>query len=104
MFGIATPRRMGALIGALCFLLFLIPGIGAAARSATIEQRVLDQFAAKDEATYWVVLRQQADLSHARYIRDWNARGKYVYDALRRTADQSQGALRSELASRHLAY
>jgi hypothetical protein len=85
MFRITTARRIGAAIGALLFLLCLIPGIGAAAGTATIEQRLLDQFAKKDEATYWVLLRQQADLSQAQSIKDWNTRGKYVYDTLRQT-------------------
>ena len=104
MFRIATARRIGRLAGALCFLLFVVPGIGSAAGTATIEQRLLDQFAKKDEATYWVVLRQQADLSQAQSIKDWNARGKYVYDTLRQTADNSQAGLRSELQHRHLDY
>jgi subtilisin family serine protease len=102
---ISAARRIGAVFAALwCLLSFGIATAGAAGAPAAIEQKVIDQFARKDEATYWVVLRQQADLSHAQYITDWNARGQYVYDQLTQTAERTQAGLRAELKSRGLDY
>ena len=102
----SVARRLSAMIGAVWLLISFLPDVSAAAsgQQASVEQRLLDQFTQKDEATYWVVLREQADLGRARSIVDWNARGQYVYDVLRRTADGSQAGLRSRLASLGLDY
>jgi subtilisin family serine protease len=103
---ISEGRRLHA-VRFLWLLILFLPGFtpaAPAAAGANVEQRLLDQFARKDEATYWVVLREQADLSRARYITDWNARGRYVYDQLRQTADRSQAGIRSRLSSLRLDY
>ena len=47
--------------------------------------------------TYLVYLKDKADLSPAYAISDWSARGQFVYDALRNTAQKSQANLRSYL-------
>jgi subtilisin family serine protease len=104
---VSKARRAGAALGALWLIVTVLSGLAPAAHAAggaNVEQRLLDQFARKDEATYWVVLREQADLSGAKNIKDWNARGRYVYDQLRQTADRSQGGLRSRLSSLRLDY
>jgi subtilisin family serine protease len=48
--------------------------------------------------TYWVILRQRADLSGANAIKGWNARGWYVYKRLTQTAAASQRGLRALLS------
>lgn len=55
-------------------------------------------------ADFMIYLRDQADLAAAYQIRDWNARGQYVYATLRDYAERSQRGLRAELAARGLAY
>jgi subtilisin family serine protease len=48
-------------------------------------------------ARFVVYLKEQADLSAAFSITDWSARGRYVLDTLRATAQRSQAGLRAEL-------
>ncbi len=69
-----------------------------------VEKKVLDQLAAAKETTFWVVLKDQADLSAAGKTRDWNARGQLVVDKLRATADTSQAGLRGLLQSRSVKF
>lgn len=52
------------------------------------------------EMTFWVVMRQKADLSDAYGIKDWTERGEFVVEQLRITANTSQAALQTELASK----
>src|SRR5256885_1725934 len=55
-----------------------------------VDARVLQAARATGSATYWVLLRQHADLSAASAIGDWNTRGAFVVDQLRRAAADSQ--------------
>ncbi|WP_369370482.1 carboxypeptidase regulatory-like domain-containing protein [Promicromonospora sp. Populi] len=48
-------------------------------------------------ADFWVVLAEEADLSAAKNIADWDERGQYVYDTLTSTAKTSQASLVKEL-------
>lgn len=57
------------------------------------EAGLRDSIVTTGEGTYIVVLKTQADLSQAYAIDDWNARGQYVYDTLRTTAQTSQASL-----------
>jgi subtilisin family serine protease len=60
---------------------------------APIETAVQKTMALEGKATYWVVLKPQANLSKAYEITDWNARGQYVYDQLTSFADRTQQGL-----------
>ncbi len=51
-----------------------------------------------------VYMRQQADLSAAFSIEDWSARGRYVLETLRNTAQRSQAALRATLDDAGVSY
>jgi subtilisin family serine protease len=51
-----------------------------------------------------VVMAEQADLSAAYQISDWNARGWYVYNTLRATAERSQARLRAGLEEQGTPY
>lgn len=59
---------------------------------------------ADGQADLLVVLADQADLEAAYAIRDWDARGAYVYQTLRNHAEASQRALRALLNARGLTY
>jgi subtilisin family serine protease len=72
--------------------------------SASIDSRVLEEMAVQGSASYWVILEQQADLSDAAMIQDWNARGQYVYDRLTSLAAQTQSGLASVLAKNGVEY
>ncbi|HEY8474454.1 MAG TPA: S8 family serine peptidase, partial [Natronosporangium sp.] len=78
--------------------------IGPATPAASIEAAVLDQVADGAETTFWVKLDQQADLSPASAVTDWEARGELVYNTLTTTAESSQAGLRSLLDARGVEY
>ncbi|MBI2911546.1 MAG: S8 family serine peptidase, partial [Chloroflexi bacterium] len=56
--------------------------------------------AEKGEATFFVLLDQQADLAPAYGIADWNQRGRFVLQTLQRTATDSQAPLLALLQQR----
>jgi len=62
-----------------------------------IDVRVWETTANGGQAQVLVLLKEQADLSAAPGLPDRNARLRYVYDALRTTAIESQGLVRAEL-------
>lgn len=86
-------------IFAIFSLLLLIP-ISVSASQAMItndpiDSKVLQQIKNEGKTTFWVIMREQADLSPAYHIKDWNKRGQFVYKQLQKTASQSQASLHS---------
>ncbi|MPZ27765.1 MAG: S8 family serine peptidase, partial [Micromonosporaceae bacterium] len=79
-------------------------GTIGSARSAPVEPALLDQLTEQGEATFWVVLDQQADLSTAATVEGWEARGSQVYDTLTTTAEQSQAGLAALLSDRAVEF
>lgn len=71
----------------------------AVAHAAPIDPEVQRALAEAGSATFVVVLREQADLSAAPAIRDWQARGRYVVDRLTATAAGSQNKLQARRAA-----
>ncbi len=57
-----------------------------------------------DEATFLVLLTEQADLSHVAALPTKADRGRAVYDALRQVARRTQAPLRAELNARGIEY
>ncbi len=57
-----------------------------------------------DEATFLVLLAEQADLSHVAALSTKGARGRAVYDALRGAARRTQAPLRAQLDALGVAY
>src|SRR3954466_10103231 len=49
----------------------------------------------KDKITAWVVLKERANLTDVRGIRDWKARGKAVHERLQDAANVHQADLRA---------
>lgn len=64
---------------------------------APVEPAVRDEIASAGQATFWVVIDEQADLAPASAMRDWNARGRFVYEALHDVARKSQAGLVNSL-------
>ena len=54
--------------------------------------------------SFWIVMRQRADLSAAPSMRNWNARGAYVVNRLRATANASQRQVRALLSARGISF
>src|SRR5262245_36831363 len=101
MYRIATAIAAGLLVAALA------AGTTALGRStpgkATVDAKVSRQVAAHGRATFWVVLREQANLRSARSMRP-TPRGRYVYDSLTATADRTQRSLKHYLAQNHVPF
>ena len=61
--------------------------------TARVDAEVVSAMTRAGKATYWVVLREQADLSGAAQ-RDHKSRGRFVVDTLQKTAKRSQMGLK----------
>ena len=98
-----------AVLGLALTALTVVAGAGAAnagsAAAATdkVKPALAEQLAAKGEAGFWVRF-QQADLSSAASIKDWDKRGQAVYDALQAAAEQTQGSTRAVLDEAGVGY
>ncbi len=77
--------------------------VAAGDGSEKIETILMDQITADGSADFIVRFTVQADLSAA-YSMDWNARGEFVYNTLRETAEQSQATTKSTLDAQGLSY
>lgn len=73
----------------------------AVARTATVHPEASTDLAAAPEshAEFFLLLTDQADLTPAYQIRDWNARGRWVVHTLQATAKASQPAVLKALSS-----
>jgi serine protease AprX len=69
-----------------------------------VATQVWEATAESGEADFLVILTEQADVSPAAGIRDREARLRYVYDVLRKTAHRSQAPVRAELDRAGVAY
>nr|MDT0662543.1 carboxypeptidase regulatory-like domain-containing protein [Micromonospora sp. DSM 115978] len=82
----------------------IVSPAAAADRSAPIDRAVLAQLARTEQVTVWIVMQEKADLRPAYAIQDRTARGAFVVDRLRQTAEQSQVGLHALLTKRRLSY
>ncbi len=71
--------------------------------AAKIKPKLSRQLADKGAASFWIRFAQ-ADLSGAAAIKDWEARGQSVYDALTKAARESQRATRALLDDENVTY
>jgi hypothetical protein len=74
------------------------------APAAKIDPQVLAETADGRTARFLVLLADRADLRTAQAVGDSAARGRLVYEALTRQADQSQASIRAALQARGTAY
>ena len=70
----------------------------AAASPAPVDPRIFRDRAAGERASFLVVFRDQADLSGASRIQDRTERRRFVFEALRARADESQAPVAARLA------
>jgi subtilisin family serine protease len=89
--------RFIVLAVALAFVLGNISSLQAGEHSSVAAQKIepglLENIQETGEGEYWVRMNRQADLSPAYQISDWSARGWFVYNTLRDTAEQTQRSL-----------
>jgi subtilisin family serine protease len=71
-----------------------------------VDAQILSDISASPDGTadFVVVLNDQADVSFAYGIKDWNARGQAVYDVLSNHAESSQASLRNFLYRQGVDY
>jgi len=102
-----SPKRIGISVSvvllSLLFILTATPSSSAPQRGGNIEAALSPQLES-GRATFWVLFRDKADLSAAKGISSWNARGQYVYDRLGATASSSQAGVKALLGVRGVKY
>ena len=69
-----------------------------------VDPAVSAAFDSKDEATFWVLLHDRANLRSAATMANHDARGRFVVDELHGVADRSQAGLRSLLRGRNATF
>ena len=69
-----------------------------------VEGQVLDELAANGQTDFFVWMSSKADLSKAAELHTKTAKGQYVFDTLRATAEQTQKDLRGYLDSLSVTY
>ncbi|MGN6519689.1 MAG: S8 family serine peptidase [Dokdonella sp.] len=74
-----------------------------ATTSIEIAPALQRRLAAGERSGFAIEFRERADLSAARSL-DWTARGRYVYERLRDTAERSQAVVRRLLRERGVAF
>lgn len=106
-------RRLGSTLAAAAVAFTMLGAGGAAAfaqekPAAPIDSKiaswVLESTRAGAQADFFVVLDAQADLSAASALKGKQNKGRFVYETLYRTAQESQRALRAELDARGVEY
>ena len=73
--------------------------------AAPVERAILDQAdRQKGEATFWVIVREKANLAAAYGIQQRSVRGRFVYDQLTTVAAKSQAGLQALLRARGASF
>ncbi|ACZ86433.1 S8 family serine peptidase [Streptosporangium roseum] len=99
-----TPRHWRAvLIGSVAALALMLPqGVAQAAPDpGKIHETVQAELAADDKATFWVRLKNDADLSAARSAKTKTEKARQVFRAKTEVATASQAGLRKLLTAEH---
>ena len=108
-----TPplRRSGRILGLISAVLaaagmLAVPAAAAPPTDASskIEASVASTLSTVGSTDFWVDFAEQADLSAASAITDWNQRGEAVVAALQQTANTSQAAVRQQLDDAKASY
>jgi subtilisin family serine protease len=80
------------------------PPFSLPADDVQVDAAILTAFESQSSADYVIVMDEQADLSAAYLIANWDERGRYVYETLKATAERSQAAVIAQLERQGLAY
>ena len=97
-------RLAAALAVSVVGLALAIGGTAAGGSTSKIDELVLRDTAGGRNASFLIRLSAQADLSAAYRSRDQDARGWYVYRALREHASRAQAPIRALLDARKASY
>ncbi|MFF0371286.1 MULTISPECIES: S8 family serine peptidase [unclassified Micromonospora] len=80
------------------------PGQPAAAAPEKLQPELRASMRTLPVQPFWVRLEDRADLSAASAVKDWNARGAAVVEALRKTAEKSQADVVRRLKAEGVEY
>jgi subtilisin family serine protease len=108
-------KRMWQVLSSVAALLLILAGLlgvafpqKAVAGPERVDPELLARLEREGQGTFLVYLAEQADLTPAYRIRDWNERGRFVYRALREVADRTQpivvGALEGLRTTGHVTH
>ncbi len=104
LFGLALAAYLGLLGSGESQATAGVSGSASSRYVGKIERRVLDDTANSKSTQFIVLMAEQADVSKAYAMRDQDARGWFVYNSLRATADRSQSAIKAALDARSIGY
>jgi subtilisin family serine protease len=105
----ATHSRSSAriLVLSLALTVGLLVSLAPSALSSPstkIDARVSAQLKAQGSANFWIQFGQKANLRPAYHMHSWNARGQFVVDQLKSTANASQAGVRAYLRAQHVQF
>lgn len=80
------------------------PSIGAQELQGKVSVKLLQELAANGTALFFVVMAEQADLSSAANLPTKQAKGEFVYQALKATAERTQADLLALLTARGIPF
>lgn len=80
------------------------PSIGAQELQGKVSVKLLQELAANGTALFFVVMAEQADLSPAANLPTKQAKGEFVYQALKSTAERTQADLLALLTARGIPF
>src|SRR5687767_14575026 len=69
-----------------------------------ISSDLKDRFHEDPVADFWITFSANADLAPAKEVTDWDERGQFVYDALKKSAKASEAAVAGELEAAGVKY
>jgi hypothetical protein len=93
-----------AVASCLVFVAFGFPRAAEVDLPANLHPWVAKHTENGEKADFFIVLKNQADVSHARELTEKKDKGRYVFAALTLTADATQASLRSWLDSKGVKY
>ncbi|GAA1582757.1 hypothetical protein J3R03_002092 [Actinoplanes couchii] len=88
---------LAATMAAALVILQPLPAYAAEPDPGKIAPALADRFRTQPSADFWITFQTGADLTPARKITDWSARGRFVHDALTAAAKTSLAAVSPEL-------
>jgi subtilisin family serine protease len=105
----ATHSRSSAriLVLSLALTVGLLVSLAPSALSSPstkIDARVSAQLKAHGSANFWILFGKSANLRAAYHMHNWNARGAFVVDQLKATANSSQAGVRAYLRGQHVKF
>ena len=92
------------LISAICLMQFALAGQNPVSWQAKVHQTVFEELSRRDQVEVIIEMREQANVSAARWMRTKAEKGRFVFETLKRHAQITQQPVVEWLNSRGLNY